>query len=689
MGRKQKPSLSIGPDKVTRSAIKWTWLNGGLLGAALLAALIVYWPVLQAGWFYDDGDYVVNDPRLNHLDLFLPWNMSQPPPPLDADGGILRLPGYDKPLVADRYVWRLSFALERRLFGASYSPSIAHGVNLTLHLVCVALLFFAAKALARLYASRSKAGSDPKKPEGPEILFPGLCALIFAVLPWAAEPVVYVSARNGGLGALFTLLGLIAFIDALNAVSRIRWGVSGLAAFLCCVAAFGSKENFISAPAGILLVTAPVLLTRLKQWPRKKAIILGAVVLLLLVLGIAVGIRGSERAMALLHVFNGARNGGYLFSVQSPILLQVLGDQPFGQRLSLEFNHPGWSDTACWAALLLNIILIFGSLIAAIRYPLALAITWFYLHLLPTNSILVRQDFLAARNVYLPTVGIAVLFAGLVVWLMARNSGTENAPAAVFRKNRFVAAGALGLLVFWAVTTGQWASAFRDSTNVWARSAQVAPDHAAVRLNHALAMYSTRVQSNPSAENVQAVEKEMAAAIEAEKSPTMRYYEEWHRTTRAALSARILGRLRLLSGDTAKAEEYFRKSFSVKPTLGTWLEWFQLCLEQNLDDGLRDAEIGATRQWPRDWWTVSARAMRRAKDLKGRVGSDIKADLESAERAADSPNPELRRFQARVLFGLAHMAETPEILRGRLDRLGRLGMPPESLAKLHEKLAGR
>src|SRR6266571_4896010 len=40
--------------------------NAGLLVFALLGALCIYWPVLQAGWFYDDSDYVLNDPRLNH-----------------------------------------------------------------------------------------------------------------------------------------------------------------------------------------------------------------------------------------------------------------------------------------------------------------------------------------------------------------------------------------------------------------------------------------------------------------------------------------------------------------------------------------------------------------------------------------------------------------------------------------------
>src|SRR5579863_10447670 len=90
------------------------WLNRGLLLGALFSALLVYGECLNAGWFYDDNDYVLLDPRINHLKLFLPGYWSQPPPELDKFGGQnLILPGYDKPVIGDRYLWHLSFALER------------------------------------------------------------------------------------------------------------------------------------------------------------------------------------------------------------------------------------------------------------------------------------------------------------------------------------------------------------------------------------------------------------------------------------------------------------------------------------------------------------------------------------------------------------------------------------------------
>ena len=89
------------------------WINRGMLAGALLAALLVYHTCLNAGWFYDDQDYVLLDPRVGNLKLFMPGSWSQPPPSLDELGQNLMLPGYDKPVIADRYLWHLNFALER------------------------------------------------------------------------------------------------------------------------------------------------------------------------------------------------------------------------------------------------------------------------------------------------------------------------------------------------------------------------------------------------------------------------------------------------------------------------------------------------------------------------------------------------------------------------------------------------
>ena len=394
------------------------WPPLALLLLALLAAFVVYEPVLSAGWFYDDNDYVLLDPRMDHIELFLPWHWSDPPPSLDRPGQPpLVIPGYEKPMILERFLWHFSFALERRIFGLK--PNVAHGVNLFLHLCCVAMLFLALSNLLRLYLPED----DPASAEAWRVwrYLPGVAALIFAVHPWAAEPVCYVSARNGSMGALFTLAGLFCWTYLFD--TRRHVAVRILAVFgalLFALMAFGSKENFIAAPAGFVLVTAPLIWRRFSAWPKPTLFALFAGIAAVIGIIAWIGISKSDRASGLFAQSSGGAGWTYLFEIQSPILLMTLADELICQRLTLETNFPGWQVTACWVGLIANgALLLFGA-IRGIKKPIWLGLAWFYVFLIPSNSFLPRPDFLAGRNVYLPTVGAAVLIAGGILWAITK-----------------------------------------------------------------------------------------------------------------------------------------------------------------------------------------------------------------------------------------------------------------------------
>jgi hypothetical protein len=65
-----------------------------------------------------------------------------------------------------------------------------------------------------------------------------------------------------------------------------------------------------------------------------------------------------------------------------------------------------------------------------------LGILWFFLHLLPTNSVLPRYDVLSERNLYLPSIGLYLAVTAATVslarwvgerrWFDAERGGSER-----------------------------------------------------------------------------------------------------------------------------------------------------------------------------------------------------------------------------------------------------------------------
>ena len=689
-----KPSSAIS---AATSFKRYNWI---LLALALLAALIVYWPstaehpglsYLGAGWFYDDSDYIINDPRIDHLELFLPSHWSSPPPPLDSHGGpALVLPGYNNPLITDRYLWHLSFALERALYGPD-NPLAAHETNLFLHLACVGALFLALSRLGKLYGSAEiGALSLPDSRQDIWQLLPGIAALIFAVHPWGSEPVCYVSARNGSMGTLCVLMGLTAWTEALLSARVWKKILCVLAAAFCALAAYGCKENFITAPAGYILAVLPLLSRRMWHWSRAGTVgILAGTVMLVLVIG-RIGILYSDRARGLFAQTLAGQGWGYFLEIQNPLVLMTLGDQIPARRVSLESNHPGWALWACWVALTVNTSILCFSIWKSVRWPILLGVVWFYLHLLPTNSILPRQDFLAARNVYLPVAGTATAMAGALLWLWQylerRASTSELSAGAGVRRDSKPLWGMLivcaGLWLYWAGTSWVWAEGFNPPEyKVWAYSAKVAPDHASVRLNLAAALYSSNSPHPPGPDELAAADKEFQAALIAEDSPTMKYYDPRHQNLRRALALRYLGTVRRLQGRDRDAAEFFKRSWTLLPMPATWVPWAQTCLKggdslhTQLDYMVREGE----REWPQGWWPGVVRAL----------AYNDTAGLEAAEQAADSVQPEFRVLQAEALYRLVQSPSGRSRAEDLLRRLQGLGVPQAELEKLAARLQGQ
>ena len=682
--RAENATTDAIPASAKHSAAFW---NRCMLGAALLAASVVYWPALRADWFYDDIDYIVNDPRLDHIELFLPGHWYDPPPPLNAQGiSVEQLPGYGKPLIEDRYVWRMSFALERYFHGKTDSSALAHAINLLLHLGCVFALFAALSRLLALYGETEKWAycGETKLARGNLYpLLPGLAALIFAIHPWAAEPVCYATARSASLGTFFVLAGVVLTALALDE-RHSRWirAVCALAVLFCAILAFGCKENFVTALPGCVFVVVPVVWQRIKQYSRAKTVAIAGGILASLAVALVLAIRSSDRARGLFEQSSVSRSWPYFFEIQNPLVLLTVLDQLPVRRIAVEFNHPDWSAAACWAALSANIIFMavgtFGALFSGGRRLLFLTVGWFYLHLLPTNSFLIRQDFLAARNVYLPVCGTSVLFAGAFLWLATILDSKMRELPTIRRRLGFAAflMASIGIGLYWSAMTRGWASAFGTPDRVWEQSAKIAPDHATARLNYGIALLNPASRLNGSPNQMAQVERELLAALAAETSPTMQYHNPSHRVTRRAVAWRILGELHRAKGENAKAEHYFEDAWHAKPALiGAWAAWVDVAFELRDNDSLRRAVAEGLAAWPSSWWPVAVRGMVDATDANShRSSSETLADLKVAMTINTVSSPELRMLLARALYLLTQRTEMREHLPKLKAHLRNLGV---------------
>jgi hypothetical protein len=395
-----------------------------------------------------------------------------------------------------------------------------------------------------------------------------------------------------------------------------------------------------------------------------------------------VGIQKSDRASGLFAQAAGGNGWKYLFEIQSPILLMTLFDEVLCRRISLETNYPGWSIMACWAGIFANCALLAWGVIRGWRNPVWLGLAWFYVFLIPSNSFLPRPDFLAGRNVYLPTVGAAVLLAGLIVWgiervyAAARKSGAHDP-----FPGRVGVPLVLGtaLCLYFSITTHEWASMFDNPVLIWERSAAVAPDHAVVRLNFAVELFKSENTLDR-----KRCEPELLAAIAAEDSPTMRYHTARPKAMALSIAYQILGELRQTEQRQREAEECYRKSWAIMPTVTTWIQWINVCDSNTIDF----AQDEGFREWPNAWWPAAFRGLRRLHDHNNRMSSEVRDDLLEAERVPNVTDASLKPLQAEALGHLAESVGDRERIVALLDRIAKLGATPEALNKLRERLLG-
>ena len=242
-------------------------------------------------------------------------------------------------------------------------------------------------------------------------------AILFLVHPLATETVTYLSGRASGLMTCFYLLAFLLYLRSTEEGGREGthrvWYAGAILAFLLAV---GSKETAVTFPLALLFWD--VLVRHLRGRDLRSVFLSYHLPFWMIVMVMAVVLWMHPRyayladfSLRIRPIFDNV-----LSQVHAVAYALLLFIAPWKQ--SFDHDLPVVHSVFQWP-LLLDLMLLCGLIVVALvamrRLPLvAFGIGWFFLQLLPTNSVIPRNDLLSERNVYLPSVGlfIAVVMVG-------------------------------------------------------------------------------------------------------------------------------------------------------------------------------------------------------------------------------------------------------------------------------------
>jgi len=363
------------------------WIPYAVITVAVLAA---YANALGAGFQFDDWNVIVDQPRVAGLAA---WWASMP--------GI-------RPLL------KLTYALNN---AAGWGVAGFHAVNVTIHLANAWLVF----------ALFARAGRAARIIAPPVAALTG--ALVFALHPIQTEAVTYVSGRSSSLMALMALASILVWHDA---GARGAGGARRVAAWLVAPGLFAAallvKETAAVLPLAMLLLMVTVFSERGTRPMAPHLAVLGAA---------AVAAIASPTCRRLFATSLAARGIGANLLTQAHGVVYLMGNMVRLDRLNADPMLPvldTWSPTLVLDAAFVVALLAAGLLSIRRRPAIAFGILWFFIWLLPTNSLLPRLDVVNDRQLYLALAGPA--------WLLGCAAG-----AGVARRRPSVTLAAVYVLV--------------------------------------------------------------------------------------------------------------------------------------------------------------------------------------------------------------------------------------------------
>jgi tetratricopeptide (TPR) repeat protein len=357
-----------------------------LAGAAALVAFVAYLPSFGGVFQFDDYNVIVNYPTVHSWRALLER----------AGQGV-------RPLLKASYA--LNWSLGPGELGFHLLNNAAHALN-------AALLYLVGAALCERWFATPPGTRAPMRAA---VL---VAALLFALHPAQTEAVTYISGRSSSLMAVCYLGALLAYLRGAS------WRVTAL----LFVLAVAIRETAVTLPAALLLCE----LTRgerpsFRTLARRQGVhwlLLGAGALFVLLneryfAHIAFGF--TRRGMAENLI---AQVGGVSYLVSRLLALAGYNIDP---ALPAQLD---WDPVLGMQAGLLAALALLGLASLRSRPWIAFGIGWFFLQLVPTNSIVPRLDVANDRQLYLACWGLFLALAIQVArlgWRRSLNAGVAGA----------------------------------------------------------------------------------------------------------------------------------------------------------------------------------------------------------------------------------------------------------------------
>ena len=373
-----------------------------------LLTVAVYLPALPSSFQFDDWSVVLGDPRVSS---FAAWRRSMP---------------------GMRALLKLGYALNHELGGG---VAAFRAVNILLHAMNAAMLFFLSRRLARRIGGIG---------DGAAAAAGAVTALVFALHPAQTESVTYISGRSNALATLWILLALLAWLRSREKAGGWLWTLFAASAF---AAALASKETAAVLPLVMLLCLAAE-----PDRPALRDFLTPAAFSALAVLLFAAAwpyLPYDYLLRASLETRGPVEN----LAAQSQGVTWLIGQMFDWARLNAD---PMLQPVTQWTAgVILKTTALAAAgvagLLALRRRPVpAFAILWFFIWLAPTNSLIARLDVANDRQLYLALAGPA--------WLLGFG---------VARLGRYAVPAAIALSVVLAFGTAQRNRVYATEATFW------------------------------------------------------------------------------------------------------------------------------------------------------------------------------------------------------------------------------
>jgi tetratricopeptide (TPR) repeat protein len=418
-----------------------------------LTVIAAYSTGLQTPFQYDDLSTIVENASIRDLsDLHLALS---PPPNVTPTSG--------RPLL------NLSFAIDYAMTGLNVTGY--HVTNIALHLVAALLLFGIVRETLRLPRVGLPSHAD---------LMATATAAIWAVHPIQIGAVTYISGRSD------VLMGVCYFVVLAAAIRAPHASAWAVVAVVACAIGMACKESMVTAPLAVVLYDRAYIHDRFATALRERWRLYAGLAATWVVLAVLL-IDAPHSASA--GFSTGLSPWVYLLN-QSLVIPEYVRLVVWPDHLLFAFGESRLLTLADVGAM----GLVVPSLaVAAIwlwrrRPALGFPAVWSFLTLAPTSSIVpIATEAGAARRMYLPLAGIAVLFVvGIVA--IARRRPHRSASFA----QRMVLGVAAVLVIVLAVTTAAQNREFASAEGLWRASLEQWPSRLAHRNLAAVLMQQGR-----------------------------------------------------------------------------------------------------------------------------------------------------------------------------------------------------